>query len=155
MHPSARHLCVALVVALAACASAGRGIDATGAPTPALAVERFLHSAKAQDLQAMSTVWGTSKGPARDVVDRSQLEQRELIMMCYLTHDTFRILSEGPGLEGRRSFAVQLQRGPTARATTIVTVPGPSSRWYVESVALEPLRDLCQGTTPPPGTTVP
>lgn len=150
-----RFLFAALAAGLTACGGVGRGAESTGAPTPALAVERFLGSARAQDLQAMSAVWGTAKGPARDVVDRSQLEQRELIMMCYLTHDSYQVLSEGPAVGGKRSFAVQLRRGDLSRATTIVAVPGPSNRWYVEQVALEPLRDLCQGTNPPPGTTRP
>jgi hypothetical protein len=134
-----------LLIALAACHNAPRGSDVTGAPTPALAVERFLGSAKAQDLQAMSTVWGTARGAARDVTDRSQLERRELIMICYLTHDTYKVQSEGPAQQGKRAFVVELRKGPMARSTTFTTVVGPSSRWYVEEVKLEPLTDLCQG----------
>lgn len=134
-----------LLFALAACHNTPRGTDTTGAPTAALAVERFLGSAKAQDLQAMATVWGSARGPARDVTDRSQLERRELIMMCYLTHDSYRVQSEGPAPEGKRAYVVELRRGPLARSTTITTVLGPVSRWYVEDVKLEPLTDLCQG----------
>jgi hypothetical protein len=134
----------ALLIALAACHNAPRGSDATGAPTPALAVERFLGSAKAQDLQAMSTFWGSARGAARDVTDRSQLERRELIMMCYLTHDTYKVQSEGPAQGGKRAYVVELRRGTIARSTTVITVLGPASRWYVEDVKLEPLTDLCQ-----------
>lgn len=136
---------IVLLIALAACHNTPRDTATTGAPTAALAVERFLGSAKAQDLQAMSTVWGSERGAARDVTDRSQLEKRELIMMCYLTHDTFRVRSEGPAQGGKRAYVVELRRGPVARSTTFTTVLGPSSRWYVEDVKLEPLTDLCQG----------
>jgi hypothetical protein len=143
---------LALLFALVACHNTPRDTDTTGAPTPALAIERFLGSAKAQDLQAMSTVWGSARGPARDVTDRSQLEKRELIMMCYLTHDSYRVRSEGPAQQGKRAYEVELRRGTVARSTTFTTVLGPSSRWYVEDVKLEPLTELCQNqqATPAP-----
>ena len=143
---------VLLFVVATACHNPPRGSDVTGAPTSALAVERFLGSAKAQDLQAMSTVWGSVKGAARDVTDRSQLERRELIMMCYLTHDSYRVQSEGPAQEGKRAYVVELRHGAIARSTTFTTVLGPSSRWYVEDVKLEPLTDLCQGQQQAPAT---
>jgi len=139
-----------LLIALAACHSGPRGSDLTGAPTSQLAVQQFLGSAKSQDLQAMATVWGTERGAARDVTDRSQLERRELIMMCYLTHDNYKVLSEGPAQNGRHAYVVELHRGSVARSTTVTTVVGPSSRWYVEDVKLEPLTDLCQGQQAPP-----
>ncbi|HEX2781262.1 MAG TPA: hypothetical protein VHM30_17305, partial [Gemmatimonadaceae bacterium] len=79
-----RPAALALIV-LAACHPAARGgVDQPGAPTAALAIDRFLGAAKAQDLQQLALVWGTTKGPARDVVDQSQIERRELIMICYL-----------------------------------------------------------------------
>ena len=141
-----------LLIAVAACHNGPRGSDVTGAPTSPLAVERFLGSAKSQDLQAMSTVWGTERGAARDVTDRSQLEKRELIMMCYLTHDSYKVQSEGPAQNGRRAYIVELRRGRVARTTTVTTVAGPSSRWYVEDVKLEPLTELCQGEQSAPAT---
>ena len=143
-----RFAALALLV-LAACHSAPRGsVIQPGAPTPAVAIERFLGAAKSQDLQALSMIWGTEKGPARDVVDKSQIEKRELIMMCYLNHDTYRVKSEGLAPEGKRVFNVELQRGPMARTSAFTTVQGPASRYYVESVALEPLADLCAGGVP-------
>ena len=138
-----------VLLVLAACHSAPRGgVDQPGAPTPALAIERFMNAAKAQDLQQLALAWGTAKGPARDVVDKSQIERRELIMICYLNHDSFRVKSEGLVPEGRRSFNVELQRGPLVRTTTVTTVQGPAGRFYVEQVALEPLTDLCAGGQP-------
>ena len=146
-----------VLVALVACHNGSRsGVDEPGAPTPQLAVEHFLTAAKAQNLQALAMAWGTDKGPARDVVDRSQIERRELIMMCYLNHDSYRVRSEGPAQEGRRAFIVDLNRGGLVRTTTVTTVPGPAQRYYVEQVALEPLTDLCAGGVPtstPPGRT--
>ncbi len=144
MHRSAALIVAALAVV--SCHNAPRGgLDQPGAATPQLAVKNFLAAAKAQNLQSLATAWGTDKGPARDVVDKSQIEKRELIMMCYLNHDSYRVRSEGPGEEGRRTFTVDLNRGGLVRTTTMTTVAGPAQRYYVEQVALEPLTDLCAG----------
>jgi hypothetical protein len=90
-------------------------------------------------------VWGTDKGPARDVVDRAQLEKRELIMMCYLSHDKFAIASDVATKGSQHDVQVQLNKGTMTRDTRMVVVRGPSERWYVMDVNLEPLRDLCSG----------
>ena len=149
-----RSFVVLLFVATLGCASAPRGVDQPGAPTPALAVERFMAAAKAQDLQALSLAWGSAKGPARSVVPKDQIERRELIMICYLTHDSYAVHGENPAPDGRRAFSVELRRGPIARRTTLTTVQGPSNRYYVSEVALEPLSDLCatSGKTLPGAT---
>jgi len=135
-----------LLVALAACthsATPGTGRQLTGADSPRHAVESFLGAVRAQDLQAMSVIWGTTKGPARDVVDRAQLERRELIMQCYLNHDSFQILSEAPSQNDTRMLAVSLTKGDRTRETSFTTVRGPSNRWYVADAQLEPVRDFC------------
>jgi hypothetical protein len=120
----------------------------TGASSPRAAVDGFLGAVKAQDLQAMSTVWGNVKGPARDAIERAELEKRELIMQCYLNHDSYRIVSEAPGEASRRVFRVALtrktSRGPLTRETKFTTLEGPGARWYVEDVELAPAADLCK-----------
>ena len=155
MHRSAALILAALTAV--GCHNAPRGgVDQPGAATPQLAVQNFLAAAKAQNLQSLATAWGTDKGPARDVVDKSQIERRELIMMCYLNHDTYRVRGEGPAQQGRRAFTVDLNRSGMVRTTTVTTVEGPAQRYYVEQVALEPLTDLCAGGVPtstPPGRT--
>lgn len=140
---------VLLLLGFAACSSAAQrptsspGGQVVGASTPREAVQLFLGAAKAQDLHAMARVWGSRKGPARDVVDHSQLEKRELIMQCYVTHDTFNILSEAPGQDGSRVLMVSLSKGQLTRQTTFTAVQGPSDRWYILDLQLEPLKDLC------------
>lgn len=136
-----------LVLTLAGCqppAASGRGgSQLTGAVTPQLAVEQFLNAARAQDLQAMSVVWGTANGPARDRMDRTELEKREVILQCYFTSDRFRILNGMPAQDGRQAFRVELTRGARTRTPTIYTVRGPSSRWYVENLDMAAVRDFC------------
>jgi hypothetical protein len=133
-------------IAIAACGSGGGGGvrgQMTGAASPHLAVEQFLAAARAQDLQAFSAIWGSERGAARDVVDRSQLEKRELTMMCYLTHDRYEISAEVTPKPGEHDYTVEISRGSQTRETKITTVEGPSERWYVLDVQLAPLQDLC------------
>ncbi|HEU4641402.1 MAG TPA: hypothetical protein VFS44_03030 [Gemmatimonadaceae bacterium] len=138
---------VFLLLALAACTHAAppsAGIPQSGGEvSPRKAVESFLGAVRAQDLQAMSLIWGTEKGPARDVVDRAQLEKRELIMQCYLGHDKFQILSDTPQRAEIHKLQVSLSKGSITRETTFTTVRGPRDRWYVQDAELEPVRDLC------------
>jgi hypothetical protein len=128
----------------------GVGGPASGAATPRAAIDGFLHAVKSQDLQAMSTVWGNAKGPARDAIERNELEKRELIMQCYLSHDSYQVVgADASGQGGRRIFRVALTRNrpgrdAITRETKFTTIEGPATRWYVEDVDLAPAVDLCK-----------
>jgi hypothetical protein len=140
-------------IAMAACSTGSGGgggavsgrSQMTGAASYQLAVEQFLAAARAQDLQAFSAIWGSERGPARDIVDRSQLEKRELTMMCYLTHDRYEIGGDVTPKPGEHDYTLELTRGTQTRETKLTTVQGPSDRWYVLDVQLAPLKDLCSG----------
>ncbi|HEU4628231.1 MAG TPA: hypothetical protein VFS08_00745 [Gemmatimonadaceae bacterium] len=149
-----------LVLALAACrpspppATSPAPAGATyGASSARGAVEAFLAAVKAGDLQAISMVWGNEEGPVFEREDRQVLEQRELIMICYLRHDTARVLDQAPsGQPNRPKFNVELTRGDVTRATTMTTARGPSGRWFVTDADVMAVRDFCQrptGSSPP------
>lgn len=110
-------------------------------------MQRFFAAVHAQDLQAMGAVWGTTAGPARETMDRTELEKREVILQCYFNFDTFRILSTQPAQEGRQVVRVELTRGGKTRTPTVFTVPGPNGRWYVENLDIAAVRDFC-GSAP-------
>ena len=116
--------------------------SATQGPRPALA--EFLASVRSQDLQAMSGAWGDKDGSVRDSkkMSRSEMEQRELLLMCYFKHDSYRVLGESPGQDGERILSVELTKGTLARTTNFFLVKG-ADRWYVRSADIEPVRDLC------------
>ena len=111
-------------------------------PRPALA--EFLSSVRAQDLQAMSGAWGDRDGAVRDnkKMSRAEMEQRELLLMCYFRHDKFRVLGDAPGTNGERVMSVELTKGTLTRTTNFYLAQG-RERWYVRSADIEPVRDLC------------
>jgi hypothetical protein len=132
---------------LAACSSATqRGSNngqLTGAASAQLAVDQFLGSVRARDLQAMSTVFGTSNGPARETMDRTELEKREVILTCYFTNDSYRILGDRSGSGGHREIPVELKKGNLTRQTTFYAIQGPGGRWYVDNMDIAAVRDFC------------
>jgi hypothetical protein len=136
---------VAGLLLVIACSSATQRNSGaiTGASAPQLATEGFLRAANAGDLQAMSTEWGTKDGPARDNMDRIQMEKRLTILACYFKHDRARIIGEAPGANGHRDVRVELTKGNLTRQTTFYTIKGPGNRWYVENMDIAAVRDFC------------
>jgi hypothetical protein len=121
-----------VLLAAAACGHGpGPGTALPGAVAPRQAVIDFLGAVKAQDLQAMSAVWGSEKGPARDQLPRTQLDQRLIIMQGCYAHDRYQILDETAGTSGRRIVRVSLVRGSRTKTTSFSAVPGPSKRYFV------------------------
>ena len=118
----------------------------TGAPDPRGAVVAFLDAAKSQDLQALAGAWGSTSGSVRTSgeIPRDEMERRELIMLCYLDHDSRQILSEVPSPNNERVLAVQLKKGTLTRTSNFYAVATPSGRWYVRQFDMEALQDFCK-----------
>ncbi len=144
-----RRIAVALMLVLGACRSGGGNSPAAGsagAVGPRQAAEQFLASIRAEDVQATSIIWGSSKGPARELIrDRVELEKRILVMQCNINHDSFRILGDVPVDASKRSLRVELRRGQLMATTTMVATRGPNERWFIENTDLAPLRGFCSG----------
>lgn len=143
----------AIVLTVVACATtpppaARTSADGSGAVAPRMAVDAFLDAVRTEDLQAMGATWGTASGPARNTIERTELEKRVIIMQCYLQHDSYRVLGETPGEHGRRVVRVELTRGTDKRQPALYTVQGPGGRWYVESVEIAAVRDFCGFPSP-------
>ena len=114
----------------------------TQGPRPALA--EFLASVRSQDLQAMAGAWGDRDGAVRDnkKMSREEMEQRELLLMCYFKHDSYRVLGDSPGTNGERILSVELTKGTLKRTTNFYLVQG-RDRWYMRSADIEPVKDFC------------
>ena len=118
----------------------------TGAPDARSAVLAFLDAAKNGDLQALSAVWGSSAGSVRDTgaIPRDEMEKRELVMLCYLGHDSHQIASDAPAANNERVVSAVLRRGALTRTANFYAVAGPGGRWYVRQFDMEALTDLCK-----------
>jgi len=119
---------------------------AAGSSTARDAVDGFLRAVKAQDLQTMSAVWGTVRGPAREQIAREELEKRLIIIQCKLDHDSWSYSEERPRLlaGGKQEFRVRIRQKQAEAVTSFTTILGTDGRWYVEIVDLEPLGDFCR-----------
>ena len=124
------------------------GPQLVGASSPQLAVEQFLTAVRAQDLQAMSVVFGTSNGPARDNMEREQLDKRLIILQCYFNHDKSRMLGETPGEGGHRIFTVELTRGRLVRSPRFYAIKGPRDRWFVDNMEIAAVKEFCREPAP-------
>ena len=118
--------------------------NVSGAANPRAAVQGYMTAVANQDLQAMSTIWGSKEGSVLDTkaMPREEIEKREIVILCYLRHDNYRIVSDAPGPNGERVFVTELSRAGMSRSTNFYVTQGPSNRWYVRSVDVEPLQDL-------------
>lgn len=131
---------------------------AYGAGSPREAVEAFLAGIRAGDLQAISAVWGTERGPlvTQTEYSRDEIEKRELIMICYFRHDSAQVLEQvSSGEPNHTSYRVEIKRGDRTRTPTISTIQGPQSRWYVVNADIMAVRDFCDPGPQngrPPGT---
>lgn len=139
-------LCLLVVAACTRQVNVGTAAspNAPGAATPREAVQKFLGAAKAQDLQALGNIWGTSEGPARSNMGREELEQREIVMLCYLKHDSYTISSESPATNRERVFSVDVTYQGLTRTANFLATPGPADRWYLREFEIEKLTDICQ-----------
>lgn len=143
-----RLVTLVVLVMLVGCrsASSGRAAPGTaeGATSGEAAVLQFLEGSRAQDLQAISSVWGDEEMPARDREEMQAWERRLLIMMCHLRHDESSIGTGQMAEGGRTVFPVTLRQGDK-EATSMFTVARnrSSGRWFVADFDLRPLRDHC------------
>jgi hypothetical protein len=149
--------CLAMAMAVTACAGGRSGGGAGSAPAPLVgamsgaatsreAVDGFMQAVKAQDLQTMAAIWGTARGPARDQIAREELEKRLVIIQCKLDHERWSYAEERPRLlaGGKQDFRVRIRQKQVEAVTSFTTILGQDGRWYVEIVDLEPLREFCR-----------
>ncbi|MEK6611492.1 MAG: hypothetical protein AABZ29_01760 [Gemmatimonadota bacterium] len=147
-----KRVAVLMLSLTAACASLGGAGSSSGAPSSGAAIAQFLASANRKDLAAMAAVWGTERGPASKSMGRQELERRELIMMQCLAHEKSSLGASSPGEGGRVKVLVTLTAAPRSASPVFTTVLGPRSRWYVENLDIDELRNqgFCGATVTPP-----
>jgi len=160
--PLSRSLSMALLVGLGACSTTVVGPAGAAAVAPQLTVERFLQAANDRDLDAMSRMFGTARGPIGDTgstfgcfwkkigswfggescVQRSEVEIRLDAIARVLQHQDYRIDGEemvaGRDAPTRRIFVdITVDGGDRVEDVPFDVVRGSERRWYVERVDLE------------------
>lgn len=139
-----RIVALLVLVTLASCRTAPMSGPEPGARSSEAAITQFLAAARAQDLQAMSAMWGNSESLVREREDRRELERRLIVMACHLKHDESRIGPSRRGEGGRILHDVELTQGPKRATSTFTTVRNTQSdRWFVENFDIEALQELC------------
>lgn len=133
---------------LAACTTRTTVVPTTSTgPVPSgarPALDAFLAAIRSKDLQALGANWGDKEGAIRDSkrISRDELEKRELLLMCYFSHDSYTVLNDEAVAGGERKMTVRLTKGTLSRTTDFLLASAPE-RWYVRSGNVEPVRDLC------------
>ncbi len=112
-----------------------------GSPTPRGAVEQMLAAAKAQDLQAITAVFGDESGLVRDRESRETVEQRAVIIACILKADTQRISEPMAAGNGRVSMNVDLTQGTNSGSTRFEAARAKDGRWLVANMDLPALQN--------------
>jgi hypothetical protein len=131
LESSVRKWVLVAVVAVACSRGMSAGSSLTGAPTARDAATLFMAAVKAKDLMAMSTVWGSDRGPARDDMERSELDKRLILLQQCYDHERFQILDDAAGADESRLIRIQVTRGNVTKIPQFKVVRGPSNRWYV------------------------
>lgn len=146
---------LALLIFVAACGGGTAGTIPVP-DEPEAAIRAFMTAVQANDLRAMSNLWGSSRGPASSYMNRTELEQRLTVIQVYLATERYEILPPGlsaqPGSQ-ERAFSIRLmRRGCTA--TVPVKLVRYRQGWLVSSIDLaaagNPAR-ACPSSTPQPG----
>jgi len=79
---------ILLISILASAACAGKRADSAHLPPdPAAAVQDFLAAVKANDLEAMGSLWGSDRGPANEWMKPDELQKRLTVIRSMLVHD--------------------------------------------------------------------
>ncbi|MGQ0765709.1 MAG: hypothetical protein ACT4OZ_08590 [Gemmatimonadota bacterium] len=133
-----------LTVLIFAACSRGVTVVTPESSAPQSAVQLFMAAVKAQDLQGISAVWGTSKGLVREELPRAELDRRLLLIQRCYNHDTFRVIEETPAPDGKRFVRISVVRGRVTKTPSFTVVRGPSRQWLVEDADYASMQELCR-----------
>ncbi len=144
----------ALLLLLAACHGSPPSQYPAGGNTPRETSEALLSALRARDVEGILNLMGTDKGPLAKVSkDRKEdLEKRGIILTCYFAHDKYRVLGEDASTTGRRVVRLELTKGDLVRNTSFTLVRGPANKWFVESLDIQAVKDICERGAGPGGS---
>jgi hypothetical protein len=132
----------------------GSGTPGSLAPAdPEVTVREFLDAVKANDLTAMSLLWGNDHGPAAGYMDPQELRKRLTVIQVYLQHDSFEFAQGGnlamPGDDQMKVVPVRLLRASCIAVVPFRMVPW-SGKWLVNDIDLTPIGNPARTCGPQP-----
>ena len=124
-----------------------------GAADPKSAVGAFIAAINAQDLQAMSAVWGDADGSIRNQIGADELMKREvvIIQMLKCVRKDFTVISNSVAGTNQRAMVVDLNFNPppagrasvTRSTSFVVASDKKTGRWFVSSIEPNKINDIC------------
>ena len=134
------------VLLLAACVSRVEGPAASPGSTPtdpmvagALVIEQFLRAVNANDIDAMSRLFGTKQGPVARQWTRQQIEDQLFLLANVLEHENYDILRTEI-VPGRRDEAATLIVRMTVNGRQVevpyTLVWSDDRTWLIENIDL-------------------
>ena len=133
-----RHAVLATVLALGC--GGGRASQTPVPQTLSQALDQFLGAVKANDLNRMSQLWGTDRGPAADWMQPGDLRKKLTVIQIYLNHTGYRVVEgpiAAPANSNVRTFRVELQHRDCNHVQPIDLMRTRSGGWLVFDVHLE------------------
>jgi len=144
-------IALSALVFVAGCSS-GRTDDLAPAD-PSVTVRQFLDAVKANDLTAMSLLWGNDRGPAAGYMDPQELRKRLTVIQIYLQHDNFELTEGGtlrmPGDDQMRVVPVRLLRSGCVAVVPFRLTPW-QGKWLVTDIDLTPIGNPARTCAPQP-----
>ena len=91
------------------------------------------------NLAAMARLWGGSRGPASEYMEREELRKRLSVIQVYLQHDSYDIPPTSglalTGRGGRQGVTIPILRGGCVSAVPFTLIPW-SDTWLVNDIEL-------------------
>ena len=111
---------------------------------PAVTVGSFMDAVQANNLEIMGQLWGTDAGPMAGRMDAEQLDMRLSVMLRYLEHESYTIVTGAPtatSRPGHRAVQVELTRQGCVYKVPVELVQ-VASGWLINNI------DLTQAGSP-------
>lgn len=133
-------------------AGCARGGGTVAPASPEAAVRGFLAAVQANNLGAMSDLWGDQRGPARTYMDAAELEQRLTVIRSFLQHEQAELLESQAGVMPSDGSQRVVQVRLTRKGCTPVvpfTVMRYGAGWLVTNIDLAAAGNPARSCAPP------
>ncbi len=120
-------------------------VPASQSPGPSLTLEQFLRAANANELVAMTQLFGTHDKTIVDLEGETRAEQRMYVLASLLRHDDWSIMGQEqvPGrMMDATNLLVQITRGGESVTIPFLVVRRDNGGWIIEKIDVEPLTKL-------------